>query len=86
MLKYTDDLNAVMEALKRGEVAAEDVHTHLASRLEFTPEAETRRLLNDLEVAVYSLPEPSRQVRIFEILAEAAGVAASHPPPDAGET
>lgn len=64
MLKYTDDLNAVTEALKRGEVVAEDVHIHLASGLESAPEAETKRLLNDLELAVYTLPEPGRRLRI----------------------
>lgn len=85
MLKYTDDLNAVAEAYKRGEVAAEDVHIHLAPRLEFAPEEETRRLLNNLELAVYTLPEPGRKLRVLEILAEGSRVAASYPPPDTDE-
>ena len=85
MLKYTDDLNAVAEAFKRGEVAAEDVHIHLGPRLEFVPETDVRRFLNDLEIAVYTLPEPRRQAEILEVLSAAAKVAASYRPADAGE-
>lgn len=85
MLEYTDDLNAVAEAYKRGEVAAEDVHIHVAPRLEFVPERECRQLLNDLELAVYTLPEPDRKLRILEILAEASRVAAAYPSPGTDE-
>ena len=82
MLKYTDDLNAVAEALDRGEIVAQDVHIHLGPRLEFVPEAEARRLLNAVELSVYSLPEPVRKERLLELLAEAATVAATYAPPD----
>lgn len=77
MLKHADDLIAVAEALKQGEVSAEEVHIHLGPRLECASETEVQRILNDLEVAVHTLPEPSRQARILEILAEAAALVAS---------
>ena len=85
MLKYTDDPDAVAEAFKRGEVTAEDVQIYLGPRLEFVPETDARRLLNDLEIAVYTLSEPSRQARILEVLSEAARVATCHRPADADE-
>lgn len=85
MLKYSDDLNAVAQAFKNGELAAENVHVHLAPRLESAPEKEARRLLNDLELAVYTLPEPSGKVRILEILEEASRVAAPNPSPGTTE-
>lgn len=85
MLEHTDDLNAVAKAYERGEVAAEDVHIHVAPRLELVPDEETRRLLNDLELAVYTLAEPGRKLRVLEILAEASRVAVSYMPPGTDE-
>jgi hypothetical protein len=71
LLKYSDDLAALAEAYKNDEVVAEDLHVHLAPRLEVLPESDSRRLLNDVELASYTLAEPDRRARVLEILAEA---------------
>ena len=86
MLKYTDDLSTVADAYRRGKVAAENLHIHVAPRLEGVPEQEIRKLLNDLETAVYTLAEPNRQARILDILEEANRVASNYSEPDRGST
>lgn len=85
MLNFTDNLHAVAEAFKGGEISPEDVHIYMAPRLEHVPEKESRRLLNDLELAVYTLPEPGRRERILEILGDAWRVASSCGRPDVGD-
>ena len=77
MLEYTDDLLAVVDAFARGELAPEDLHIQLAARVESLPEALARRLLNDLELAVYTLSEPRRRARIAKIFREAAALVAA---------
>lgn len=86
MIRSTDNLVAVAQAFRSGEIPVEELHLHVEPRLERIPERERRRIVNELERAVYTLPEAARRVRLLEILEDAHRLVSALRRPDASDT